>query len=61
MTNKLKITLTRSLIGRIESQKGTVEALGLKKIGQSVVKEDNAAVRGMIKKVSHLITVEESK
>lgn len=61
MTNKLKITLTRSLIGRIESQKGTVEALGLKKIRQSVVKEDNAAVRGMIKKVSHLITVEELK
>lgn len=61
MANNLKITLTRSLIGRVESQKGTVEALGLKKIGQSVVKEDNAAIRGMINKVSHLITVEEAK
>lgn len=61
MANKLKITLTRSLIGRVEAQKGTVEALGLKKIGQSVVKEDNAAVRGMINKVSHLVTVEETK
>jgi len=59
MSNKLEITLTKSLIGRTQDQKDTVKALGLKKIHQTVVKEDNAAIRGMINKVSHLVSVKE--
>ncbi|RSK25564.1 50S ribosomal protein L30 [Bacillus sp. HMF5848] len=59
MANKLAITLTRSIIGRPQDQRKTVEALGLKKLQQTVVKEDNAATRGMINKVSHLVKVEE--
>ena len=53
----VKITLKKSLNGRIKEQKRTVEALGLKKIGQTVEKEDNAAIRGMIAKVAHLVEV----
>ncbi|HAR4691728.1 TPA: 50S ribosomal protein L30 [Staphylococcus aureus] len=56
---KLQITLTRSVIGRPETQRKTVEALGLKKINSSVVVEDNPAIRGQINKVKHLVTVEE--
>ncbi|MCP8971130.1 50S ribosomal protein L30 [Ectobacillus ponti] len=59
MTKKLEITLTRSLIGRPQDQRATVEALGLKKLHQTVVKEENAAITGMINKVSHLVTVKE--
>lgn len=59
MAKKLVITLTRSVIGRPEDQRKTVEALGLRKLRQTVVKEDNPAIRGMIQKVSHLVTVEE--
>jgi large subunit ribosomal protein L30 len=56
---KLKITLTRSLIGRQEDQRATVKALGLGKTNSSVLKEDNPAIRGMIRKVIHLVKVEE--
>ncbi len=56
---QLKITLVKSKFGRIKVQKATIEALGLKKIGTSVVQEDNGAIRGMINKVSHLVKVEE--
>lgn len=59
MAKKLEITLTRSLIGRPRDQRQTVEALGLRKLHQTVVKEDNAAMRGMVNKVSHLVTVKE--
>ncbi|MFD1850688.1 50S ribosomal protein L30 [Oceanobacillus bengalensis] len=59
MSKNLEITLTRSVIGRLDKQVKTVEALGLKKIRQSVVLEDTPAVRGMINKVSHLVTVKE--
>ena len=55
---KLKITLTRSLIGRPEDQRATVKALGLKKTNSFVVKEDTPVIRGMIRKVEHLICVE---
>lgn len=57
--SKLEITLTRSLIGRPKDQRETVKALGLRKLHQTVVKEDNPAIRGMINKVSHLVTVKE--
>ncbi|WP_028988528.1 50S ribosomal protein L30 [Thermicanus aegyptius] len=56
---KLEITLKRSLIGRPEKQRITVKTLGLKKVNQTVVHEDNPAIRGMIKKVSHLVEVKE--
>ncbi|MBS8266917.1 MULTISPECIES: 50S ribosomal protein L30 [Mesobacillus] len=59
MANKLEITLTRSLIGRPQDQRETVKALGLRKVNQTVEKVDNAAIRGMINKVSHLVTVNE--
>ncbi|API92388.1 MULTISPECIES: 50S ribosomal protein L30 [Bacillota] len=59
MSKKLEITLTRSVIGGTEVQRKTVQALGLKKIRQSVVHEDTPAVRGMVNKVSHLLTVKE--
>jgi large subunit ribosomal protein L30 len=59
MANKLQITLTRSVIGRPQDQRETVKALGLRKLHQTVEKQDNAAMRGMINKVSHLVTVKE--
>ncbi|MFC4736734.1 50S ribosomal protein L30 [Bacillus daqingensis] len=59
MAKKLEITLTRSLIGRPEDQRVTVKTLGLGKVNSTVVKEDNAAMRGMVNKVSHLIKVNE--
>ncbi|KYZ77719.1 50S ribosomal protein L30 [Anaerosporomusa subterranea] len=55
---KLKITLTRSLIGRPEDQRATVKALGLGKTNSSVVQEDTPAIKGMVRKVEHLVTVE---
>lgn len=56
---KLRITLKRSLIGSRENQVRTAHALGLRKINQVVVREDNEAIRGMINTISHLIVVEE--
>jgi len=56
---KLKITLVRSTIGYKYDQKDTVRRLGLKRMHQTVVKEDNPQIRGMIEKVKHLLTVEE--
>ena len=56
---KLKITQTKSTIACRKDQIATIEALGLHKIGHSVVKQDNAAVRGMIFKVKHMVKVEE--
>lgn len=59
MAKQLQITLKRSLIGRTQDQQATVKALGLRKIRQSVVKQDNPAIRGMIFKVKHLVEVAE--
>ena len=56
---QLKITLVKSTIGRLVKQQATVKALGLNKIGHTVVKEDTPAIRGMITKVGHLVKVEE--
>ena len=56
---KLKITLTRSLIGRPQTQRDTVKALGLRKLNSSAELPDNEAIRGQLHKVEHLITVEE--
>lgn len=56
---KLKITLTKSTNKAKEAQVATVKALGLKKIRSTVEHNDTPQIRGMIKKVSHLISVEE--
>ena len=56
---KLQIKLVRSVIGTTPNQKKNVEALGLRKREQVVVKEDNAQTRGMMNKVSHLLEVTE--
>ncbi len=59
MAKKLKITQVRSTIDRQERQKRTMAALGLRKIRQTVVHNDTPQIRGMIRKVIHLIEVEE--
>ena len=56
---KLKITLVKSPIGAVPKNKKTVEALGLRKVNQVVEMPDNAAIRGMIQRVNHLVKVEE--
>jgi large subunit ribosomal protein L30 len=56
--SKLKITYTKSMIGYSRDQKETVRSLGLRKLNHSVIKPDNAAVRGMVNKIKHLVTVE---
>lgn len=56
---KLEITLVRSVIGRPEDQRVTVKTLGLRKINHTVVHNDNPAIRGMVKKVNHLVSVKE--
>lgn len=55
----LKITLVKSPIGAIPKHRRTVEALGLKKMQKTVQLPDNAATRGMIQQVCHLVKVEE--
>ena len=59
MADKLKVTLVKSPIGAVPKNKATVEALGLRKLHKTVELPDNAAVRGMIAKVKHLVEVEE--
>ena len=56
---QLKVTYTKSTIGYAHDQKRTVTSLGLRKLHQSVLLPDNNAVRGMVFKVRHLVTVEE--
>ena len=55
----LKVTQTKSSIGRKQNQRDTLRSLGLKRIGDAVVKEDRPEVRGMVQTVRHLVTVEE--
>ena len=55
----LKITLVKSTIGAVTKHKLTVAALGLKKVNKTVELPDNAATRGMIQQVRHLVKVEE--
>ncbi len=58
---KLRITWVRSTIGRRFDQKRTVKALGLRRLGHTVEHGDSPSVRGMIKKVHHLVSVEETQ
>ena len=57
--SRLKVTLVRSGIGRPEAQKITLRGLGLTKLHRTVVRENSPAIRGMVKKVIHLVQVEE--
>jgi len=59
MAKKLKITQIRSIIDQIEPHKRTIKALGLGRPNYSVVKTDTPQIRGMIRKVIHLLRVEE--
>ena len=59
MAKKIKITQTRSIIDQIEPQKRTIRALGLGRPNYSVVKSDTPQIRGMIRKVAHLVRVED--
>ena len=59
MPKKLRITLRKSMIGRPEKHRRVVHSLGLKKLNKTVVLKDTPAVRGMIRKVSHMLEVEE--
>ncbi len=59
MTKQLAITLTRSPIGRPEGQRRTAEALGLHKLHQTVICTDSSPVRGMIRRIQHLVVVKE--
>jgi len=56
---ELKVTLVKSTIGSKPKHKLTVQALGLKKLHQTVVQKDNPAIRGMVQSVRHLVTIEE--
>lgn len=58
MAGKLKVTQVRSVIGRPKSQRLTMKGLGLTRMNRSVTLEDTAAIRGMIRKVQHLVRVE---
>ncbi len=59
MAKKIQVTLKRSTIGRPETQKIVVKTLGLRKLNQTVIHNDNPAIRGMVEKVSHLVEVKE--
>jgi len=56
---RLKVTQTRSAIGGKQNQRDTLRTLGLKRIGDVVVKEDRPEIRGMVNTVTHLVAVEE--
>ncbi|MDX1278297.1 50S ribosomal protein L30 [Oceanihabitans sediminis] len=58
---KIKVTKVRSAINRTQRQKRTLEALGLKKIGQVVEHDATPNILGMVSKISHLVSVEETK
>jgi len=58
MTNKIKVTLVRSVIGRPEQQRKVVKTLGLKKTNSFVIHEDTPAIRGMVNAINHLVEVE---
>ncbi|TFG63866.1 MAG: 50S ribosomal protein L30 [Spirochaetales bacterium] len=61
MGEHLKITLTRSLIGRKPNQKKTAQALGLRKINKTVIRPNNAAIQVMVRTISHMVRVEETE
>ncbi len=56
--NKIKVTLTKSTIGRLKKHRACVSGLGLRRVRHTVEVEDTPAVRGMINKVSYMVSVE---
>lgn len=58
MNKKLKITQIRSTIKRLENQKRTIYALGIKRLHHTVIHDDTPVIRGMVTKVAHLVRVE---
>lgn len=58
-SGRLRITLVRSVIGRPGDQERTVQSLGLRRVNQTVEREDSPSIRGMVAKISHLVEVEE--
>ncbi len=58
---KIKVTKVKSAINRTQTQKRTLESLGLRKIGQTVEHENTPSILGMVNKVKHLVSVEEAK
>jgi len=61
MASKLHITYAKSAIGYNKKQKGTIRALGFRKLNETIEHDDTPVIRGMINHVSHLVTVEEVK
>ena len=61
MADMLKITQTRSIIEQLEAAERTIKALGLGRPNYSVIQKDTPAIRGMLRKVAHLVRVEEVK
>ena len=59
MADKLKITLVRSTIGALPKHKKTVESMGLRKLNKTIILPDNAATRGQIAQIGHMLRVEE--
>ena len=59
--SKIKVTKVKSSIGRLKNQKRTLEALGLRKINQTVEHDASPAILGMVNTVKHLVSVEETK
>ncbi len=59
MSPRLKVTQKKSPVGGLPQHRETLRSLGLKRIGDVVVKEDRPEIRGMVRAVSHLISVEE--
>jgi large subunit ribosomal protein L30 len=57
-TNTVKVTLIKSVIGRLESHRATVKGLGLRRMHQTVEVQDTPAIRGMINKINYLLKVE---
>ena len=60
MAQKLKITLVKSMIGRPEKHRKVLRGMGLTKMNRTVELEDTPSIRGMVKKVVHLVSVEEA-
>ena len=61
MEQKLKVTLVKSYIGRPQKQRKVLQGMGLEKLNRIVLLNDTPEIRGMVKKVSHLVSVEELK
>lgn len=61
MSGKINITLKRSMVGRPEKHRKVLRGMGLTRINKTVQLENTPAIRGMIEKVSHLVTAEETR